>query len=148
MLAEELAGLASAGGTALVTAMVTDGWENARARFARLLGRGKASETQKAAARLDQSKAALAATPGTDLDRVRADQVTAWRTRLEDLLEDDPDAKAELQALVTEIQARVIGSAGRVEQHATASDRAQQAVLGHGVQNVHFGGQRETDGGQ
>jgi hypothetical protein len=32
-----------------------------------------------------------------------------------------------------------------VQQHAAAFDQAQQAVLGHGVQNVTFGGQRGPD---
>jgi hypothetical protein len=142
MLAEALTGLASAGGSALVTAMVTDGWEGVRARCARLLGRGDAKKAEAAAAQLEESRAALAALSGTGLERARAEQEIMWRTRLGDLLEQDPGAEGELRALVGEMQALVIGSAGRVEQHATAFDRAQQAVQGTGVQNVTFGGQR------
>lgn len=52
--------LASTGGTALVTVMVTDGWEDVKGKFARLFGRGEPREAETAAARLEQSQAALA----------------------------------------------------------------------------------------
>jgi hypothetical protein len=141
MLTEALAALASAGGTALVTAMVTDGWERVKARFARLLGRGDVKQAEVAAGQLEQSRAVLTGLSGPDLDRARAEQEIIWRTRLGDLLEQDPAAEQELRPLVAEVQAQVISSAGRVEQHAAAFDQAQQAVQGHGVQNVTFGGQ-------
>jgi hypothetical protein len=142
MLTEALAALASTGGTALVTAMVTDGWEDLKGGFARLFGRGKTREAGVAAARLEQSRAALAGLSGADLERARAEQEVVWRTRLGDLLEQDPAAEMELRRLVSEVQAQVVGSAGPVQQHAAAYDQAQQAVLGHGVQNVRFGDQR------
>ena len=140
MLTEALTALASTGGTALVTAMVTDSWEGMKARFARLFGRGDTAAGA-AAGRLEQSRAALAGLSGPDLERARAEQEIIWRTRLGDLLEQDPAAEQELRALVAEVQAQVVGSSGRVEQHAAAFDQAQQAVQGHGVQNVTFGGQ-------
>lgn len=40
MLTETLAALAGAAGTGVVTAMVTDGWQQAKTQVARLLGRG------------------------------------------------------------------------------------------------------------
>jgi hypothetical protein len=141
MLTEALAALASTGGTALVTAMVTDGWEDVKGKFARLFGRGKVKEAEAAAARLEQSQAALAGLSGADLERSRAEQEVVWRTRLGDLLEQDPAAEKELRRLVSEVQTQVAGSAGPVQQRAVAYDRAQQAVLGHGVQNVRFGDQ-------
>lgn len=140
MLAEALTALASTGATALVTAMVTDGWEATRTRFARLLGRGDDRQTKAVAERLERSRAALAAVPGPDLERAQAEQEIAWRTRLSDLLEQEPAAEGELRALITDIQAQVSRSAGSVEQHVAAFDQAQQAVQGHGVQNVTFGG--------
>jgi hypothetical protein len=70
------------------------------------------------------------------------EQEVIWRTRIEDLLERHPDAEEGLSGLVAEIQAHTIGSAGRIEQHATASGQAQQAVQGQGVMNVTFGDQR------
>lgn len=140
MLTAALETLASTGGTAVVTAMVTDGWEGVRARVARLFGRGDSAQAE-AAGRLEQSRAALAGLSGADLDRVRAEQELMWRTRLGDLLEQDPSVEPELRAVVAQVQAQVAGSAGPVHQHAVAFDQAQQAVQGHGVQNVTFGGQ-------
>ena len=141
MLTEALAALASTGGTALVTAMVTDGRVDVKGGFTRLFGRGKAKEAEAAAARLEQSRAALAGLSGADLERAQAEQEVVWRTRLGDLLEQDPATETELRTLVTAVQAQVAGSAGPVQQRAAAYDQAQQAVLGHGVQNVRFGDQ-------
>ena len=144
MLTDALVGLASAGGTALVTAMVTDAWEDVKAHFARILGRGKATETATATAQLEQSRIALKGLTGSDLEIARVDQELIWRKHLADLLEQHPDSEAELQTLVAEVQARVAGLSAPVEQHVLAFDQAQQAVQGHGVQNVTFGGQREA----
>lgn len=141
MLTEALTVLASTGGTALVTAMVTDGWEDVKARFAHLFGRGDAKQVEAAAGQLQQSHAALAGLSGPGLECARAEQEIIWRTRLGDLLEQDPTTEEDLRALVAEVQAQVVGSAGGVEQHAAAFDHAQQAIQGHGVQNITFGGQ-------
>ena len=139
MLSEALAVLASTGGTALVTAMVTDGWEGIRARFARLIGRGRTAEIDTAEARMDQSRAALEGLTGPDLERARVEQEIVWRTRLSDLLEQDPSVEAELRDLIAETQNYALRAGGGVEQHVAAFDQAQQAVLGQGVQNVTFG---------
>ena len=95
MLGEALAALASAGGTALVSAMVADGWESVRERFARLLGRGDTRLAQDAAKRLEASRTVLAGRAGPELERARAEQEVAWRTRLADLLEDYPEVEGE-----------------------------------------------------
>jgi hypothetical protein len=141
MLTEALTALASTGGTALVTAMVTDGWESVKAGFARLFGQGDAAQAMEAAGRLDRSRAMLTELSGRELERARAEQEAAWRIRLSDLLEQAPDAEPVLRALVAEARTLAAGSATRVEQHAAAFDQAQQAVQGYGVQNVTFGGQ-------
>lgn len=140
MLGEAAAELSMAGGTALVTAMVTDGWEGFKTRFARLLGRGDTNETGIVAAKLDESRAVLAVLAGAELLRARAEQELAWRIRLGDLLEGRPEADGELRALIGDVQVQVGALAGRVEQHITGSDRAQQAVQGHGFQVNTFGG--------
>jgi hypothetical protein len=41
-------------------------------------------------------------------------------------------------ALITEIQAHEIGSAGQVDKHLTGSGHARQVIQGAGVQNVEF----------
>ena len=147
MLGEAAGELAAAGGTALVTAMVTDGWEGVKARFARLLGRGDAKEAEGAAARLEECRAALVVLAGAELQRARAEQELAWRIRLGDLLERQPDGERELRSLVAEVQSRIRDSDGRVEQRVTGSGHAQQAVQGRGVQVNNFGGQGESDSG-
>jgi hypothetical protein len=141
MIEIALAALAATGGSALVSAMVTDAWEGFRGKVAKLFGRGDAKETEAALAQLDQSRKALADAAGPELDRAKMEQEIVWRTRLTDLLTRHPDAEKELSGLVSEIQAQTIGTAGHIEQHAIAKDNAQQAVQGQGVQNVTFGGQ-------
>src|SRR5690349_2345004 len=148
MVVEALAVLAATAGTALVNAMVTDGWQGIRKRFARLLGRGNDQEVEAAAARLEKSRGMLSGLSGADLERAQAEQAVVWRTRLSDLLEDHPEVQGELRSLVAEVQAQVIGSAGSVRQQVTGFDQAQQAVQGHGVQHNVFGGQGERDTGQ
>jgi hypothetical protein len=146
VLAEALVSLASVGGSALVSAMVTDGWEGVRGRVASLLGRGDASGEQRAATQLDQSRAALAGSDGATAERTRAEQEIIWRTRLTDLLERDPGAEQDLRTMLAEVQTLVTTSAGRVDQHAVAFGQAQQAVLGQGTQHVSFGGQHGPGG--
>ena len=143
MLGEALAMLASTGGTALVTAMVTDSWEGVRARFARVIGRGRQVEIEAAEVRLEQSRAALKGLTGSALERAQAEQVIVWRTRLSDLLEQDPGVGDKLQALITEVQVQMGDRVGRIEQHVKASDHAKVAVLGQGTQNVTFGERHE-----
>jgi len=143
MLAEALAELASVGGTALVTAMVTDSWEGIRARFARVIGRGHPTVVEAVEAQLDQSCAVLAGLTGPDLERARAEQGIVWQIRLKDLLEQSPGLAPELRDLIAETQSQISWAGGRVEQHITAFDQAQQVVQGQGVQNVTFGDRHE-----
>ncbi|MFF0768528.1 hypothetical protein ACFYUK_06480 [Nonomuraea wenchangensis] len=100
MLSEALAALAAAGGTALVEAMTSDAWTSAKQGFARLLGRGKPERQEVAVQRLERSRQELADRSGAELERARVEQEAAWRSRLSDLLEDDPAAEAELRMLV------------------------------------------------
>ena len=143
MLGEAAAELAAAGGTALVTAMVTDGWESFKARFARLLGRGNAEETEAVAVQLDETQAMLVARVGAALERARAEQQLAWRIRLGDALERQPGAENELRPLIAEIQAFAQAPSVSIEQNVTGFDHAQQAVQGQGNQVNTFGSQDE-----
>lgn len=148
MAVETLAALATAGGTALVNAMVADGWHGIRQRFARLLGRGDDEEVRAADGRLEKSRETLVRLSGANLERAQSEQAVVWRTRLIDLLEDHPEIQGELRSLVVEVQAEVFGSAGSVWQQVSGFDQAQQAVQGHGVQHNAFGGQGGRDTGQ
>lgn len=139
MLTESLISLTSIGGSALVSAMVTDGWEGVRGRVARLLGRGDAAGERRAATQLEQSRVVLTGSGGAAADEARAEQEIIWRARLVDLLERDPSAEQDVRTMVAEVQALVTTSVGRVDQHAVAFGQAQQAVLGQGVQHANFG---------
>ena len=100
--------LAAMAATALVQAMVTDGWEGVRHKIARLFGRGQPDATIER--RLDATKDQLsAATPG-EVEQVQATLAAQWETRFADLLADHPDAEAELAALVKEIRPTVTAS--------------------------------------
>lgn len=141
MLSEALAALASTGGTALVTAMVTDGWEDIKTRFVRLMGRGSPIDSTAIEGRLDVSRARLEGLTGKEFNQARAEQEIAWTTRLSDLLEQEPDVEAEMRDLIAHAQSYTL-EAG-IKQHAAAFDQARQAVLGQGIQNVTFGDSRE-----
>jgi hypothetical protein len=141
MLSEALAAVAAAGGTALVEAMTTDAWTSAKQGFARLLGRDKPEQQEVAERRLERSRQELAGKSDAALERARAEQAAAWRLRLSDLLEDDPAAEADLRALVAALGAPGSSSSGEVRQQVLGFDHAQQAVQGHGVQNVTFDGE-------
>jgi hypothetical protein len=95
--------LAALAGNALVTAAVTDAWEDVRRKIARLFGRGRPdSQIER---RLDTTREQLDAVDPADLEHAQAIQAAHWTTRFGDLLADHPDAEAELRALVEEIQA-------------------------------------------
>lgn len=139
MLVEALVALAAAGGTTLVGAAVTDGWESAKRGFAQLFGRGDEARTAAVEERLERTRVALQAA-GPQGDRVRLEHQAAWTARLEDLLADQPQVADELSRLVEQVAAATgARSAGHVVQHAVATDRAQQVVQGHGQQVNTFG---------
>lgn len=90
MLTETAAALAAAGGTAVVQAMPGDGWETAKGHLAELIGRGDATRTGRAAERLERSRTELR--PGRE-----GTQADVWKMRLEDFLDENPDAEPELR---------------------------------------------------
>jgi hypothetical protein len=96
-----VAALTASAGTALVQAMVTDGWEGMRNKVARLFGRGEADPTIER--RLDAAREQLAAAPPGELMQVQTTLANQWQTRFDDLLADHPDAQADLAALVDEL---------------------------------------------
>ena len=105
MLAEGTMALASLAGQTVVKAAATDAWEAARRGFARLLGRGDPTQEQLAERRLDETREQLTGAVGTGLEQARSALAARWATRLADLLEEDPDAEADLRTLVQQIQA-------------------------------------------
>ena len=75
--------LAQIAADALVSAIATDSWEAVKRRFAAVAHRERL---------IDATRAELAATSGSDLDRVKSAQAEAWVTRLRDILVEDPGA--------------------------------------------------------
>jgi hypothetical protein len=125
--------------TALVQAMVTDGWEGVRHKVARLFGCGQPDAAIER--RLDATRDQLtAATPG-EVETVRAALAAQWETRFADLLADHPDAEADLAALAKEIRSTVtasdyaVAAGGNVT--ATAKSGGVAANVIHG--DVHAG---------
>ncbi|MFJ2646844.1 hypothetical protein ACIO1C_08990 [Streptomyces sp. NPDC087420] len=103
----ELLALATAGATALVQQMATDGWTSVRDRVTGFLtGRGTAS-AEAVEADLDSSRAELTLARGADSEETAAttaeDLRTEWRNRLRRTLLADPESAAELRALLEEL---------------------------------------------
>ena len=123
MLAETLTALAALAGNTVVAAASTDAWEAARQRFARLLGRGDPDRTKMAEQRLAETREQLTGAEGPDLEQARTALAKRWAGRLADLLEEHPDAGAELRALVQEIQAAPPTEMVSAADHAVAAGR-------------------------
>ncbi|MEV0492002.1 hypothetical protein [Streptomyces atratus] len=105
MSGELIASLASSGALALVNAAATDAWNGARDGFLRLFGHGEAERERVTANRLDEVAAQLEGAGEDRQDQVREALLLVWRTRLADLLEERPDAAAEIRALIEQVQA-------------------------------------------
>jgi hypothetical protein len=131
--------LAMAAAGAVVSAAATDSWAWLKAALLELFGRepDDGPTADDLVARTERS-----ARPG-EPDRDGADDLGGeWTSRIEELLTARPDLVPDLQALVAEAARRgAAGASGppQVSQHVTATDSAQQAVQGQGVQNVTFG---------
>ena len=123
MLADTLMALAALAGNTVVAAATTDAWEAARRGFARLLGRGEPDRTQVAERRLAETREELTGAGGKDLEQARAALAERWAGRLADLLEEHPDAEADLRALVQQIQAALPGPMVSAADHAVAAGR-------------------------
>jgi len=133
MPGEVLLGLAQWAGTTVAAAAVTDIWESARGRFARLLGRGDARRTEVADGWLAQTRDQLtAATGGGELDRVREAAAERWAGRFADLLDEDPGAEARLRALVEEVAARLPAGAVSAVGHSVAAGRDVRITASEG----------------
>jgi hypothetical protein len=90
-MSNEFKGLAQTAADVLVSAMVADSWEAAKRGFAALVGH----EHQ-----LESTHAHLAAKRGRDLARAKSEQARDWVTRLQDILDRNPDMAPALRALI------------------------------------------------
>ena len=104
----ELVALASSGAGTLVTLMVTDSWDEVKAKVAALLGRHHA-DAEVVAGQLERARADVVAAHGRG-DAVAAEDVAAqWRARLRQALTEDPEV-APLLAEVLRPYASAAGS--------------------------------------
>ncbi|WP_245703610.1 hypothetical protein [Streptomyces lushanensis] len=99
----ELVALATAGATALVEQMATDGWMRVRDRVVGFFaGRGTASP-ESIEAELETARAELTAARQEGDEQIDDDLRAEWRNRLRRTLRADPESAAELRALVDEL---------------------------------------------
>jgi GrpB-like predicted nucleotidyltransferase (UPF0157 family) len=120
-MAMDISSLAVLAGNTLVAAAVTDAWETARHRFARLFGRGVPDPMTER--RLEATRSQLEAAAPADLEQVRADLAGQWALRLADLLEENPGAETGLRALVEEVRAMLPADAVSAAGHSVAAGR-------------------------
>ncbi|MGW1838030.1 hypothetical protein [Streptomyces sp. NPDC002067] len=98
----ELTALATAGATALVQQMATEGWTQVRGRFAAFLARRRGDDEEALREELDASRDDLTAAQRDGDEDPAADVIATWRSQLRRLLREDPDAAEELAALEAE----------------------------------------------
>jgi hypothetical protein len=123
MPAQDLVALAQSAGQTVAAAAVTDVWEAARHKIARLLGHGDRRRTAAAQRWLDETSQQLTAARGADLEPVRAEAARRWAGRFADLLDEDPAVETELRALVEEIVAQLPARAVSAADHSVAAGR-------------------------
>ena len=105
MLGEDLLALAELAGQKVVDAATTEEWETAERGYAQVLGHGEAEQTQLAERWLKETREQLTGGAGTNIGLIRKALAMRWAVRWADLLEENPDAEAELRALVQQTQA-------------------------------------------
>jgi hypothetical protein len=141
MLAEGMVALEQWAGQIVAAAAVTDVWEAARHKIARLLGRGNPKRTEAVELWLNETHQQLQAAQGADLESAQAEAARRWEGRFADLLDEDPDVEADLRMLVREIAAQLpsgvvsladysVAAGGDV--HIAASDGGVAAGVIHG----------------
>ena len=115
--------LAQFAGQTVAAAAITDVWESARHKVARLLGRGDQRKTEVAQRWLDETHQQLTTARGADLEPTRAAAGRRWEDRFADLLDEDPAVEADLRALVEEIAAQLPARMVPVADHSVTAGR-------------------------
>jgi hypothetical protein len=134
MPGEVLMALVQFAGQTVAAAAVTDVWETARHKFARVLGRGDPRKTEVAERWLAETRQQLTATEGAALEPVRAAAVRRWEGRFADLLDEDPALEADLRAVVEEIAAQLPAGMASAADHSVAAGRdVSITAIGPGV---------------
>jgi hypothetical protein len=132
MLAERLLALTALAGRMVVVAAATDEWETAQRGFAQLLGRGDAEQARLTEQRLEETREQLVGAAAPYAGQISTTLAAQWAGRLAELLGENPDAEAELQALVRRIQA---------VPHAQVQSASSRAVSANGVASTDAAGE-------
>jgi hypothetical protein len=123
MPGEALIALAQWAGQTVAAAAITDVWESARHKFARLFGRGDPRRIEAAERWLTETHEQLTAAQSGEVERVRAAQAQRWEGRFADLLDEDPGVGADLRELVKTIQAQLSSGTVSAADHSVAAGR-------------------------
>jgi CTP:molybdopterin cytidylyltransferase MocA len=109
MDAEALAALA---GSTVVTVAVTDAFETVRHRVARVFGRGKPDAAIER--RLDATRQQLATAEPGEAEALRISLAGQWQARFADVLADQPELAAEVDALIADLRASLPAAGSNV----------------------------------
>ncbi|WP_079122818.1 hypothetical protein [Streptomyces abyssalis] len=138
MLPEALTTLAGTGAGALVAAMATDVWQGARGAVVRLYRRG--GEEQQAAVEGQLHHHDLIVQRADDPDQARQLLLGQWQRDFARLLDDHPDAAAELSDLVEQIRRELPQGRDQWVQTNIARDQGTvYGVQGGNVNHYHQG---------
>src|SRR5258705_9400596 len=124
------------GATAIVAAMATEAWDVARDRAVQLFRR-RGSDRQTAVAAQLEDNAVLVA-HASDGERARRALIGRWQLELEEFLAADPDATAELQALIDDIRSALPTGARTWVQHNEVSGLGTGFFVQGGDQHITF----------
>ncbi|WP_405989055.1 hypothetical protein [Streptomyces sp. NBC_00986] len=131
----ELVTLVGTGTTTLVGLMVTDAWEQTKQRVVRIFSRD--NEPSAVARELEETRAALiAAAGGPGQEDLTSDLTALVRLRLRSLLEQNPDAAAELRRLVDQFASTA--PSGTVHNSITGGTQHGPVIQGHTFTNLTF----------
>jgi hypothetical protein len=100
----ELMALATAGATTLVQQMATDGWNRVRDRVVAFFAARGSVSAESVGSDLDTARSDLVTAQQEGDEETAADLQAEWRVRLRRVLRADPEAAAELRALLAEVQ--------------------------------------------
>jgi hypothetical protein len=138
----EIEALAALAGNTIVAAAVSDAFEGVRAKVARIFGRGQSDP--RIERRLNQTRQQLAAAAEDELETARETQSRQWQTRIADLLDDHPEAVAELQALMAELRPAAPEAGGNVINAITGTVHNGPVLMGRDFGPVTIGGPDEA----
>jgi hypothetical protein len=130
-----LEALALTGATTVVAAMATDAWQAARARTVRLFHH-RTHDFPAVEAQLEGDAVVVAR--DEDAEAARQELVGPWRRRLVALLREDPDAAAELTALIHEVRRELPQAQRSWVQTNTAHGHGIVNAVQHGSQHNYY----------